>query len=135
MRRNEILLKRGYSGLKSAKSDLLPVSDVEINLSLNPALCIKVAQGLGRLLLKMDSTSHSDVYLVVCKALARIATSCRPAIPLGSIWQENQVMDLIVTAVGSDYVRQMNWSSSWISHAIMCLIQDILEGIVLEFLA
>jgi baculoviral IAP repeat-containing protein 6 len=125
IRRNELLLKRGMAAKDETS---VPITEVEINLSLSPKLCIRVAQALGSLLLKMDSTCHSDVYLIVCKALARIATSCRPSIPLGSIFNLDQMTSLILTAVGSDYVRQANWSSPWISHAVMCLVQDILEG-------
>lgn len=118
--------RAGSSG--KDKEDSCPLSDIEINLNLNPTLCLDVAKGLGLLLLRMDSTCHSDVFLIVCKALARIATACRPVIPLGAIFREEQLIGLLLTAVGSDYVRQKNWSSSWISHAIMCLIQDIVEG-------
>ena len=118
---------RGGSNGKE-KDETCPLSDIEINLNLNPSLCLDVAKGLGVLLLRMDSTCHSDVFLIVCKALARIATACRPVIPLGAIFDEEQLIGLILTAVGSDYVRQKNWSSSWVSHAIMCLIQDIVEG-------
>lgn len=87
-----------------------------------------MAKGLGLLLLRMDSTCHSDVYLLVCKALAKIATSCRPSIPLGAIFDVDQLVTLICASCGSDYVRERNWSSSWVSHATICLIQDILEG-------
>lgn len=103
-------------------------SETEINMDLNVQLCASLAKSLGSLLLQMDFTSHSDIYLVVCKALARIATSCRPAVTLGEIFTSDQIISLVVTAVGSDFRKQINWSSSWISHAIICLFQDILEG-------
>ncbi|CAG7720785.1 unnamed protein product [Allacma fusca] len=127
IRRTEMLYRKGYLSAKD-KDEQPCCSDVEINLNLNPQLCQTVAKGLGLLLLRMDSTCNSDVYLIVCKALARIATACRPAINLSGIFNQDQIVRLVLTAVGSDYVRQRNWSSSWVSHSIMCLIQDILEG-------
>jgi baculoviral IAP repeat-containing protein 6 len=128
IRKNEILLKRGLLSSKSGREETCTTADIEINLNLEPKLCSNVAKGLGLLLLRMDSTCHSDVYLITCKALARIATACRPVISLGSIFSSKQLINLILNAVGSDYVRQKNWSSPWVSHAVMCLIQDILEA-------
>ena len=79
------------------------------------------------LLNKMDSTCHSDVYLIVSCVLARISTACcRPAIPLGAIFSQEEITGVILTAVGTD--RQKSWSSSWISHAIFQIILDILEA-------
>lgn len=128
IRRSELLNKRGMLSSKDMKEDISPPMDVEINLNLSQSLCLTVAKGLGLLLLRMDSTCHSDVYLIVCKALAKIATSCRPSIPLGAVFDVDQLATLICGSCGSDYVRERNWSSSWVSHATMCLIQDILEG-------
>lgn len=116
--------KRTYGTSKGKEGN--EVSDNALNL--NPLLCYHVTKSLGAFLLKMDSTCHSDIYLLLCKVLARIATSCRPAMRLGEIFTADQILVLIQTAVGNDYVRQANWSSSWISHAIMCLILDLLEG-------
>ncbi len=128
IRRSELLNKRGMLSSKDMKEDISPPMDVEINLNLSQSLCLTVAKGLGLLLLRMDSTCHSDVYLIVCKALAKIATSCRPSIPLGAVFDVDQLATFICGSCGSDYVRERNWSSSWVSHATMCLIQDILEG-------
>jgi len=130
IRKNELLLKRGMLNLngKNGKEETCQTADIEINLNLDPKLCSNVTKGLGLLLLRMDSTCHSDVYLITCKALARIATACRPVISLGSIFTAKQLIGLILNAVGSDYVRQKNWSSPWVSHSVMCLIQDILEA-------
>lgn len=128
IRRSEMLFKRSLMNSKDGKDDSCSTPDIEINLNLDPKLCSNVAKGLGLLLLRMDSTCHSDVYLITCKALARIATACRPVIPLGSIFTADQLIGLILNAVGSDFVRQKNWSSAWVSHAVMCLTQDILEG-------
>ena len=90
-------------------------------------LCRRVARNLGLLLSKMDSTCHSDVYLIVSCVLARISTACcRPAIPLGAIFSQEEITGVILTAVGTD--RQKSWSSSWISHAIFQIILDILEA-------
>ncbi|CAL8111027.1 unnamed protein product [Orchesella dallaii] len=128
IRRSELLSKRGLLSGKDVKEDCGTQQDVEINLSLSQSLCLTVTKGLGTLLLKMDSTCHSDVYLIVSKALAKIATCCRPSIPLGAIFEVGQLVTLICGSCGSDYVRERNWSSSWVSHATMCLIQDVLEG-------
>lgn len=128
IRRSELLNKRGLLSWKDTKEDNSPQSDIEINLNLSLNLCLNVTKGLGLLLLRMDSTCHSDVYLLVCKALAKIATSCRPSIPLGAVFDVDQLVTLLCSSCGSDYVRERNWSSSWVSHATMCLMQDILEA-------
>jgi len=129
LRRSEFFQRKGASnGGKDQKETCLPRSDIEINLNLNRNLCQSVARGLGQFLLRMDATCHSDVYLIVCKALARISTACRPVISLSSIFDRDNCSRLILTAAGSDFNRQKTWSSPWVSHAIMCLFQDILEG-------
>ena len=129
MRKNEAFFKYGTSGrspLEDATLNLL--SEVEVSLNLDPQLCLSLAKSLASLLLHMDSTCHSDIYLIVCKALAKIATCSRPTTTLGTIFTSDQVVRLIVTAVGNDFVKQRSWSSAWVSHAIICLLQDILEG-------
>jgi baculoviral IAP repeat-containing protein 6 len=117
MRRSEMLLKRCGAHQKDGKDDSCASTDVEINLNLDPKLCMQVAKNLGLLLLRMDSTCHSDIFLITCKSLARIASACRPAISIGAIFTSEGLINLILNAVGSDFIRQKNWSSAWVSHA------------------
>lgn len=118
MRRSEMMLKRGGGGGSREpviKEDSSPLTDISLNL--DPKLCLEVAKNLSLLLLRMDSTCHSDIFLITCKSLAQIATSCRPPIALGAIFTPPGLISLLLNAVGSDFIRQKNWSSPWISHA------------------
>lgn len=117
MRRSEMLLRRsGATPKDGGKSPEGPTA-AEISLNLDSKLCVSVSQQLARLLLRMDSTCHSDMFLVACKTLAKIATACKPAVPLGLIFSEEELTQLILIGVGTDYIKQRNWSSPWVSHA------------------
>lgn len=53
--------------------------------------------------------------------------STRPAISLGELMTENQLLHLVRLAVWNDQHRA-SWGGPWASHAICCLLQDVLEG-------
>ncbi|XP_066281905.1 baculoviral IAP repeat-containing protein 6-like isoform X5 [Branchiostoma lanceolatum] len=91
--------------------------------------CIPVVRGLVALLLNMDFTCHVDLFLVICKVIARIAGATRPAITLSEMMSERQLEQLLLLCVGSDYNRgSISWGGPWAHHAITCLMKDVLEG-------
>jgi baculoviral IAP repeat-containing protein 6 len=91
--------------------------------------CIPVVQGLMHLLLAMDFTCHSDLFLFACKVLARVANSTRPAISLSEIATGEQLIQLLMLCVGAEYNRGMSsWGGPWSTMAITYLLQDTLEG-------
>ncbi|XP_077994932.1 dual E2 ubiquitin-conjugating enzyme/E3 ubiquitin-protein ligase BIRC6-like isoform X2 [Glandiceps talaboti] len=90
---------------------------------------IPVVQGLMALLLSMDFTCHVDLFLVTCKVLARISNASRPAITLPEIMNEQQLEQLLLLCVGSNYNRgNVVWGGPWAYHAITTLLLDVLEG-------
>ncbi|KAI8505639.1 Baculoviral IAP repeat-containing protein 6 [Branchiostoma belcheri] len=91
--------------------------------------CIPVVRGLVALLLNMDFTCHVDLFLVICKVIARISGATRPAITLSEMMSERQLEQLLLLCVGSDYNRgSISWGGPWAHHAITCLMKDVLEG-------
>lgn len=54
----------------------------------------------------------------------------RPALSLGEIMSEEQLLHLLRLAVWNEQ-KKTAWGSPWACHAITCLIQDILDGKVI----
>ncbi|KAK6180714.1 hypothetical protein SNE40_008714 [Patella caerulea] len=108
----------------SAKDD-----DLEMDgLVLPREKCLSVVHGLMALLLGLDSTCHSDLFVVAAKVLARICNVTRPAITLAEAMSQDQLERLILLAANQEYHGNLTWGGPWASHAIMCLLQDILDG-------
>lgn len=61
------------------------------------------------------------------KVVARIVLCTRPAISLGELMTQEQLLHLVRLAVWNDQ-HKASWGGPWASHAICCLLQDILEG-------
>lgn len=80
------------------------------------------------LILQMDFTCNIDMFLLACKVVARIVVSTRPAITLGELMTQDQLLHLVRLAVWNDQ-HKASWGGPWASHAICCLLQDILEGV------
>lgn len=55
------------------------------------------------------------------QVVARLVVSTRPAITLGELMTEDQLLRLITLATGPS-------DSAWVPHAVSCLLQDLLEG-------
>jgi baculoviral IAP repeat-containing protein 6 len=61
--------------------------------------------------------------------LAKICVATRPALTLGEVMSQEQLERLVLLAVGHDHVQGPSvWGGPWASHAISCLLLDILEG-------
>ncbi|XP_033127778.1 baculoviral IAP repeat-containing protein 6-like isoform X2 [Anneissia japonica] len=106
-----------------------PTEFVHAQIRLPREQCIPVVQGLTQLLLAMDFTCHVDLFLVACKVLARICNSTRPAITLAEVMTQQQLQQLLMLCVGSKFnCGSSSWGGPWASHAIICLLQDVLEG-------
>jgi baculoviral IAP repeat-containing protein 6 len=54
--------------------------------------------------------------------VARLVVSTRPAISLDELMTEDQLLKLVRLATGTS-------DTAWSSHAVSCLLQDLLEGI------
>ncbi|XP_059157271.1 baculoviral IAP repeat-containing protein 6-like isoform X2 [Physella acuta] len=91
--------------------------------------CLGVVRGLMALLLSMDFTCHVDLFLVACKVLAKICVACRPSINLCEVMSQEQLEQLVLLIVDTEFNHDnLSWGGAWASHAITCLLQDILEG-------
>ena len=97
-------------------------------LTLPRALSLPVARGLIALILHMDFTCNIDMFLLACKVLARIIWCSRPALPLGDVMANDQLLKLVRMAVWQD-PHESSWGGPWAAHAITCLLQDILDGV------
>ena len=65
----------------------------------------------------------------VHQVLARICVATRPALTLAEVMSQEQLEQLILLAVHHDNSQGSSvWGGPWASHAITCLLQDILEG-------
>lgn len=53
--------------------------------------------------------------------MARLVVSTRPAISLGELMTEEQLLKLVKLATGAS-------DAAWSMHAVSCLLQDLLEG-------
>jgi baculoviral IAP repeat-containing protein 6 len=100
----------------------------DVNVCLPQAHCLPIAKGLIALILRMDFTCNIDMFLLACKVVARIVVSTRPAITLGELMTQDQLLHLVRLAVWNDQ-HKASWGGPWASHAICCLLQDILEGV------
>ncbi|XP_059612083.1 baculoviral IAP repeat-containing protein 6 [Phlebotomus argentipes] len=89
--------------------------------SIKPQNTIIVIRGLIGLILGMDFTCNMDLFLLACKIIARLVSSCRSTIQLSKIITPAQLQQLIRIAVWEDQQQP------WAIHAITCLLQDILE--------
>jgi baculoviral IAP repeat-containing protein 6 len=103
-------------------------TDRDLSLCLPQSHCLPVAKGLVLLILHMDFTCNIDTFLLACKVVARIVVSTRPAITLGELMTQDQLLHLVRLAVWNDQ-HKASWGGPWASHAICCLLQDILEGV------
>jgi baculoviral IAP repeat-containing protein 6 len=100
----------------------------DLNLCLPQSHCLPVAKGLVALILQMDFTCNIDMFLLACKVVARIVVSTRPAVALSELMTQDQLLHLVRLAVWNDQ-HKASWGGPWASHAICCLLQDILEGV------
>ncbi|XP_055678934.1 baculoviral IAP repeat-containing protein 6 isoform X2 [Lutzomyia longipalpis] len=89
--------------------------------AIKPQNTIIVIRGLIGLILGMDFTCNMDLFLLACKIIARLVSSCRSTIQLSKIITAAQLQQLIRIAVWEDQQQP------WAIHAITCLLQDILE--------
>jgi len=78
----------------------------------------------------VPSTAHTVIVAaVVWQVLARICVATRPALTLAEVMSQEQLEQLILLAVHHDNSQGPSvWGGPWASHAITCLLQDILEG-------
>lgn len=100
----------------------------DLNVCLPQGHCLPIAKGLIALILQMDFTCNIDMFLLACKVVARIVVSTRPAITLGELMTQDQLLHLVRLAVWNDQ-HKASWGGPWASHAICCLLQDVLEGV------
>ncbi|XP_017883088.1 baculoviral IAP repeat-containing protein 6 isoform X2 [Ceratina calcarata] len=102
----------------SSKSETADV-DVEYISNLSHQHVLPVARRLITLILY--SSANVDMFLLACKVVARLVISTRPAISLCELMNEELLLKLVQLATGTS-------DAVWISHAVSCLLQDLLEG-------
>ncbi|XP_072169396.1 dual E2 ubiquitin-conjugating enzyme/E3 ubiquitin-protein ligase BIRC6-like [Diadema setosum] len=120
---------QGQSSSGSVDNSMLASMDLCATVLLSRDKCIPVVQGLVRLLLAMDFTCHVDLFLVTCKVLARLANATRPAITLSEMLNQDQLIQLVSRFCSNEYCSgSSSWGGPWPSHAITCLMLDVLEG-------
>ncbi|XP_076756528.1 BIR repeat containing ubiquitin-conjugating enzyme isoform X2 [Xylocopa sonorina] len=108
-------LQANTSSSKSEPTDL----DIEYISNLSHQHVLPVARGLIALILY--NSANVDMFLLACKVVARLVISTRPAISLCELMSEEQLLKLVRLATGSS-------DAAWSSHAVSCLLQDLLEG-------
>lgn len=68
------------------------------------------------------------------QVLAKICVATRPALNLAEVMSREQLEWLVLLAVHHEHSQgPMLWGGPWASHAITCLLQDILEGLFGNF--
>ncbi|KAG7200149.1 hypothetical protein KM043_000587 [Ampulex compressa] len=102
----------------SSKPDVMEL-EVEYMPNLSHQYALPVARGLVALIL--CNSANVDMFLLACKVVARLVVSTRPAISLCELMNEEQLLRLIRLATGAS-------DAAWSSHAVSCLLQDLLEG-------
>ncbi|XP_057338600.1 baculoviral IAP repeat-containing protein 6 isoform X3 [Microplitis mediator] len=102
----------------NSKSDA-PEADVDNLLNLSYSCVLPVARGLIALIL--HNTASVDMFLLSCKIIAKLVISTRPTISLSELMTEDQLFKLIKLAMSKS-------DAAWMSHAVSCLLQDLLEG-------
>ncbi|XP_035734374.1 baculoviral IAP repeat-containing protein 6-like isoform X2 [Vespa mandarinia] len=120
MRKNEIHVprsSRSQSQPSTSKGDVDLEIEYMINLPYQSVL--PVARGLVALIL--HNASNVDMFLLACKVVARLVVSTRSAISLCELMTEEQLLKLVRLATGAS-------DAAWSSHAVSCLLQDLLEG-------
>ncbi|XP_039282031.1 baculoviral IAP repeat-containing protein 6 isoform X3 [Nilaparvata lugens] len=108
--------KRGSNSLKDSDCQFLMLPRTH---------CLPVARALIKFLLHMDITCNIDLFLLVCKVIARVTVWTKPGVSLGEIMTQDQLASLLLIAVSNRSV----WGGPWASHAITCLLQDIIQGV------
>ncbi|KAK9296171.1 hypothetical protein QLX08_009734 [Tetragonisca angustula] len=93
--------------------------DVEYISNLSHQHVLPVARGLIALILY--NSANVDMFLLACKVVARLVISTRPAISLCELMSEEQLLKLVRLATSTS-------DAAWSSHAVSCLLQDLLEG-------
>ncbi|XP_043273976.1 baculoviral IAP repeat-containing protein 6 isoform X1 [Venturia canescens] len=121
IRRNEVHLSRGNRSHPQSSSSRPESLDIELDCmaNLSHQHLLPVARGLVALIL--NNAANVDMFLLACKVVARLVVSTRPAISLGELMSEEQLIRLVRLATGTS-------DSAWSSHAVSCLLQDLLEG-------
>ncbi|KAL6430648.1 hypothetical protein ACFW04_006912 [Cataglyphis niger] len=123
LKRNESLLRNpccSQTRSNTSKSDVMDL-EVEYNVTnlLSHQYVLPVARGLVALILY--NSANVDMFLLACKIVARLVISTRPAIGLCELMTEEQLLKLIRLATDTSDV-------AWSSHAVSCLLMDLLEG-------
>ncbi|XP_046485616.1 baculoviral IAP repeat-containing protein 6 isoform X2 [Neodiprion pinetum] len=103
----------------SSKSEGLVEVEAEPTGNLSHTHCLPVARSLVALIL--NNAANVDMFLLACKVVARLIVSTRPAISLGELMTEEQLFKLVRLGTGAS-------DAAWASHAVACLLQDLLEG-------
>ncbi|KAL7288200.1 hypothetical protein TKK_0017750 [Trichogramma kaykai] len=80
---------------------------------------LPVARDLVSLLL--NNSSNVDMFLLTCKVIAKLVISTQPVITLGELMTQDQLFKLMKLATKTSDI-------AWLSHAVSCLLQDLLEG-------
>ncbi|EFN66625.1 Baculoviral IAP repeat-containing protein 6 [Camponotus floridanus] len=122
LKRNESLLRNpccSQTRSSVGKSDVMDL-EAEYNVTnLSHQYVLPVARGLVALIL--HNSANVDMFLLACKIVARLVISTRPAIGLCELMTEEQLLKLIRLATDTSDV-------AWSSHAVSCLLMDLLEG-------
>nr|XP_033324348.1 baculoviral IAP repeat-containing protein 6 [Megalopta genalis] len=111
-------ITRTQTQTQSHKPELMDLN-LEYISNLSHQHVLPVARGLIALIL--CNSANVDMFLLACKVVARLVISTRPAISLCELMSEEQLLKLVKLATG-------NSDAAWTSHAVSCLLQDILEA-------
>ncbi|CAK9813280.1 Baculoviral IAP repeat-containing protein 6 [Anthophora quadrimaculata] len=112
---------RGSQSQANASSSKSETPDLEVEYisNLSHQHVLPVARGLIALILY--NSANVDMFLLACKVVARLVISTRPAISLCELLNEEQLLKLVRLATGTS-------DAAWSSHAVSCLLQDLLQG-------
>ncbi|XP_044731226.1 baculoviral IAP repeat-containing protein 6 [Chrysoperla carnea] len=92
-----------------------------LNNNLNKDHCLNLCRGLVNLILNLDCSCNFDIFLLSCKTIARLIITTKPFITLSDILTADQLIKLLRISI------HYSGTNQWITHAIICLLQDILE--------
>ncbi|XP_033217381.1 baculoviral IAP repeat-containing protein 6 isoform X2 [Belonocnema kinseyi] len=121
VRRSEVHVPRSPRIQPQPSSSRSESTDPEIDYATNLSHqnVLPVARGLVALII--NNAANMDMFLLACKVVARLVVSTRPAISLGELMTEEQLLKLVKLATGAS-------DAAWSMHAVSCLLQDLLEG-------
>jgi hypothetical protein len=90
---------------------------------------LKLCKLLIKFLLNANSYCSSDLFVIVCRILSSICSFTLPVISLSDILTDDQSLkNILLLCISVEYNHgSVCWGSPWSSHAIMCLLMDLMD--------